>query len=80
MGIAAPVSRSKKCSKPRVDRHLDRLARREEEVPVEAAEEHHRPLEVLDAEGGAGGGGRRGVDEIRPLERLAGDLDVDELL
>ena len=49
-------------------------------MPVEAAEEHHRPLEVLDAEGGAGGGDRRGVDEIRPLERLAGDLDVDELL
>src|SRR5262245_50946992 len=49
-------------------------------MPVEAAEEHHRPLEVLDAEGRAGGGGRRGVDEICPLERLAGDLDVNELL
>jgi hypothetical protein len=63
---------------PRVDRHLDRFARREEEVPVEAAEERHRPLEVLDAEGGTRGLGR-GVDEICPLERCCGDLDVDKL-
>src|SRR3954447_11162880 len=63
---------------PRVERHLDRFVRREEEVPVEAAEERHRPLEVLDAEGGSRGLGR-GVDEIYPLERVCGDFDVDEL-
>ena len=61
----------------RVDRHLDRFARREEEMPVETAEERHRPLGVLTTQGGAWGL-RGGVDEIGAPERRRRDLDVDE--
>jgi hypothetical protein len=63
---------------PWVDRHLNRFARREEEMPVEAAEERHRPLDVVDAQGRAWGLGRS-VDEIGTFERCRGDLDVDKL-
>ena len=36
----------------RVDRHLDRFARREEEVPVETTEECHLTLELVDTQRG----------------------------
>src|SRR5207247_11192751 len=59
----------------RVDRHLDRFARLEEEVPVEAAEECRRPSERF-------GLGRlcRGVDELCSSKRRRRDLEMDEVL